>query len=92
MLLWREPRESLILDVSCDRVSQVANWRNAYFAAWLQKQPGLRDRVAIVEAFDAFAGRADLHPPRDCTHYIYSPFAWRYVWEDIARHVTNTSV
>ena len=66
----------------------AARWRNTYFASWLARHPVLKGRVKITSAWDAFIRRSDLHVgPKDCTHVLYSPFTWRYVWDDIAKQL-----
>ena len=62
-------------------------WRNAFVAQWLSAHntSALHRKVTLVSAYDAFADREDLHADGDCTHYLYTPFTWRYVWDDIAR-------
>mmetsp|Transcript_31426 Transcript_31426/g.73148 ORF Transcript_31426/g.73148 Transcript_31426/m.73148 type:complete len:264 (-) Transcript_31426:366-1157(-) len=63
---------------------------NGHFAAWLANESALARHVTTVAAFDAFAGRHDLHRGHDdCTHFFYTPFTWMYVWDDIARKLAS---
>ena len=83
-------------DKSCTPISapgmQAARWRNTHFATWLAKHSKLKERVKIIDAWDAFVNRADLHVgPPDCTHFLYSPFTWRYVWDGIAKQLGSAS-
>ena len=74
-----------LLQRSCGAITNVtrANWRNEHFRAWMGARwpASVTRRVLTVPAFAFLLERADLHAPPDCTHLLYSPFAWAPIWD-----------
>ena len=59
---------------------EAARWRDHFTFKWIKKAAPYA-QLRVVDAFDYFAQRPDLHCFPDCTHFIHSPFAWHYVWK-----------
>eukprot|EP00440_Ansanella_granifera_P037428 gb/GFBE01040607.1/.p1 GENE.gb/GFBE01040607.1/~~gb/GFBE01040607.1/.p1 ORF type:complete len:235 (+),score=11.14 gb/GFBE01040607.1/:1-705(+) len=66
----------------------LANWRNRYFEQWLQARTSKYYRgLRKVPLFQALISRHDLHHDGDCTHFLYSPFTWEYLWQGVAHSI-----
>ena len=67
-----------------DRVAN--NWRNTLFTKWLRSHLGsTAHKLYQIDVNDYFLERHDLHSTGDCTHYLYSPFAYFHLWEAIVQ-------
>ncbi|CAL1149093.1 unnamed protein product, partial [Cladocopium goreaui] len=70
---------------ACGPITNVpaSNWRNIEFSKWLRSQLGPEEasRLRQVDANEYFVERYDLHTAPDCTHYLYSPFAYFHLWD-----------
>ncbi len=73
---------------SCGPVTdKVANnWRNTLFTQWLRSHLGsTAHKLYQIDVNDYFLERHDLHSTGDCTHYLYSPFAYFHLWQAIVQ-------
>lgn len=81
--LWKS-KKVLKKHHSCVAIQDLkaAKWRDTFTFQWLKRAaPDFMKQPRVVDAFEYFAHRPDLHCFPDCTHYIHSPFAWQYVWK-----------